>query len=607
MKKVLSILLAVAMIVSCISIISFAADTTGIEISGDGAYGHMRTPGIGNDVQKAVNAVAGGNGKGKITVYAHNTGDKTVTLNVYMQNNWSTINGTSSVKATMNPGESAKYDIWFNVKNGKMLNGNAEQDMSVLSLRTDLDNFNSVQGAKFIIWSPDISTATLKNMDSTGRTKTEVAVPDKLNIPVKKVVNGDAENSTTGWSNFAASGGSVEQVEGGANGTAHAMKFVPNNSAFSSIAFNLGPAIVKDEANNYVGGGAGTYKVSFYAKADAGKGGEFSFVLNSQFHKQPGNLETDLTAAEYEKIKDVVANTYINAKSGLKMTDQWQKYEVDVKVTEEFLTLITSLYSMGYTNAADLVLRIDAHDGFFKTERFNYYVDEVTIEKLAEETPTPGVEEGDATPTPGGEATPTPKVATGFNVTFNEDSNTDHYIISAAGVLSSSEVKNGKLTRKFTVQNNGEEDVNVKVEFQVLHKKADGTGTWAGPHAGEFVTIPAGENAVIEYTMDVNADGTVTVENSGATANYDISKFFIRFNLNQGELPEGTSVTFFCDEATAKAFTEKVQMAAKDKATLSLTYASPKDSGDMIPVAFVAIAVLASAALIVVSRKKREF
>ena len=77
MKKVLSILLAFAMIISCISIVSFADNTAkGVEISGNGKADYMRTTGIGADVQKAVDAVVGGNGRGYITVYAHNTGDK---------------------------------------------------------------------------------------------------------------------------------------------------------------------------------------------------------------------------------------------------------------------------------------------------------------------------------------------------------------------------------------------------------------------------------------------------------------------------------------------------------------------------------------------------
>ena len=39
---------------------------------------------------------------------------------------------------------------------------------------------------------------------------------------------------------------------------------------------------------------------------------------------------------------------------------------------------------------------------------------------------------------------------------------------------------------------------------------------------------------------------------------------------------------------------------------VELTYANPAEGGDLLPVAFSAVAVVATAALVVVSRKKRE-
>ena len=600
MKKVLSILLAVAMVISCISIVSFAENTTkGVEISGNGTYGHMRTTDIGAGVQKAVDAVAGGNGRGYITVYAHNTGDKNVGLGVYMQNDWATISNTSSVSTTMAPGESARFVIWFNVKNGKLMNGTAEQDMKKLTLRTDVLDFNSAQGAKFVIWSPDISTDLFKKMDSTGRTVTEVEAP-ALNIPDKKVVNGDAENGKTGWANFAAAGGSVEQVEGGANGTAHAMKFVPGNAnEYASIGFNLGAAIINDKDNSYVGGGAGKYKVTFYAKANTGKGGDFRFVLNSQYHSDATALKKDLTEAQYAALGDLAGNTYINVSPGFKMTDEWQKFEIEFEVSEKFLALVQKLYELGFTNAYDLILRLDGAGGAYATQRFDYYVDEVTIEKLPDATP--GEDSGEETPKP------EVKVARGFTVTYNEDTNGDHFINSKTGVLSPSEIKNGKITRKFIVKNNGKEDVQVRVKFEVTHTKSDNTQTWVGPSDGQYVDLPAGKQTEIGYTMDVDDNGKVTINAGGVKTDYDVSDFFIRLNLTQGVLPAGTSVTFYCDEDTVKAFTDTPQVNFGNKAVIELTYASPANGGDLLPVAFIAMAVVATVALVVVSRKRKEF
>ena len=599
MKKFLSILLAVAMVVSCISIVSFAEDAAkGVEISGEGKYAHMRTTGIGTDVQKAVSAVAGGNGNGKITVYAHNTGDKVVVLSVYFQDDWSTLAGSSSSKTTIAPGESAKFVVWFTVKDGKLMNGSAEQDMGKLTLRTDVANFKDAQGAKYVIWSPDISTELFKNMNATGRTVTEADIP-ALNIPDIKVVNGDAENGTIGWASFSAASGTVEQVQGGANGTDHAMKFVPSgNNKYDSIGFDLGAAIISDKENSYVGGGAGTYRIKFWAKAAEGKGGKFNFVLNSQYHTDDRSLKRDLTAEQYESIKDVSANTYINC-TGITLDDKWQEFEIDVEVSEKFLTLINKLYNMGFANVYSLILRLDGSGGAFEKAQFDYLVDEVTIERLPD--PTPGED--------GGEETPKPevKVARGFTVTYNEDTDGDHFINSKTGVLSPSEIKNGKITRKFIVKNNGKEDVQVRVKFEVTHTKSDNTQTWVGPSDSQYVDLPAGKQTEIGYTMDVDDNGKVTINAGGVKTDYDVSDFFIRLNLTQGVLPAGTSVTFYCDEATAKAFTDTPQVNFGNKAVIELTYASPANGGDLLPVAFIVIAIAASAALVVITKKRREF
>ena len=71
----------------------------------------------------------------------------------------------------------------------------------------------------------------------------------------KKVENGNAENGLTGWDVFT--GGSVEQVEPGANGTAHAVRFNPT-AQWDSVAFDLGPAIIQNQEAGYKGMGAGT-------------------------------------------------------------------------------------------------------------------------------------------------------------------------------------------------------------------------------------------------------------------------------------------------------------------------------------------------------------
>lgn len=78
-------------------------------------------------------------------------------------------------------------------------------------------------------------------------------------------------------------------------------------------------------------------------------------------------------------------------------------------------------------------------------------------------TPTPAPP---ATPTPAQDATPT-----------------------------AADIRDNKITKKFTVKNNCEDDIKIKVEFQVNHEKSEkGKFTWTGPHSSTYMLIPAGES-----------------------------------------------------------------------------------------------------------------
>ena len=223
-------------------------------------------------------------------------------------------------------------------------------------------------------------------------------------------------------------------------------------------------------------------------------------------------------------------------------------------------------------------------------------------------TPTPAPP---ATPTPAQDATPTEtpeiKITKGFKVTYNEETDGDHWMLSQTGVFSAADIKDNKITKKFTVKNNGEDDIKIKVEFQVNHEKSEkGKFTWAGPHSGTYVLIPAGELEEIEYSMDVDAAGKVRITAGDNTVDYDVSKFFIRFDLEKGAYPEGTSYTVACDENIAKAFAETPKLAFASQAKVEYIYASSASGGDLLPTAFISVAAIAVAALIIVSRKKKE-
>ena len=228
--------------------------------------------------------------------------------------------------------------------------------------------------------------------------------------------------------------------------------------------------------------------------------------------------------------------------------------------------------------------------------------------------PTPGE---DATPTPGEDATPTPtpQVATGFTAELLKDvteleKGQGQWFKTNPGVFSAADVANNKLTVKFPVKNTGNQDIKVRLELQTIHKKGDGNLVWAGPSQGVYVDIPAGETVELEYSVDVK-NGKISVTAYDNTAEYDVSAFFARIDIKNTEggdtFDKGMAFTAFTGKKLTDAFFEMKDENKKGEFyKVELTYANPAEGGDLLPVAFIAVAVVATAALVVVSRKKRE-
>ncbi len=409
-------------------------------------------------------------------------------------------------------------------------------------------------------------------------------------VTVKEVVNGDAENGTTGWSSFM--GGTVAQVAGGANGTANAMKFTPSgDSEFQTIAFDMGAAIIQDEANGYKGAGAGKYQLTFWARTDMplpdGATTKFKFVLNSKEHveAQEGVIE-GLEGDGY-------VSSYIAMNAPVELTAEWKKFDITIDVSEAFLKTIKALYAAGKTNAYELILRLDGSgEGFaFDKVQFPYYVDEVSIQVAGGE---------------GGSSTD--KDPVGVQVVFSKDVSGDVFLCTGEGTgfITADDVKDGKVTKSFTIYNNGTEDVQIKFSASVLHKgKSD---TWEAIKNTEWMTIPAGYHQVVNYTCDAKA----TVEANGATKEYTYDQYFPRFDLKNGagetSIKAGTSLLFV---GINNDIMTKVANGSNAKAnlTISLAYELPagsKPTGDALPIALMVTVVAAAVALVVVARKKKE-
>ncbi len=425
----------------------------------------------------------------------------------------------------------------------------------------------------------------------------------------KKVTNGNAENGTTNWGLFktAAGGCSIENVAGGANGTAHAIKFTPGG-VYGSIAFDLGPAIIKDEANGYNGAGAGEYTVTYWAKAEAGKGGKFNFVLNSQQHAQPSNFTDAKNPLAALNVGDLAANTYITTAAALELTDQWQQFTSKVKVTEDFLKLLKIMYDGGFKDAYELIFRMDcaAAGKAFDNDAanlFSYFVDEIELT-----TPNGGNAEN-----PNGEGKQEEvKVPTGisYKLTADTDGKTPVYIISKAGVITKKDVNGGVVTKSFKVTNTGSEDIKVAFELQATVTKSDGGKAWAGPHDYKYVLIEPGKTETIEFEMDVE-DGKVEFTYSGEDFEMPIEQFFYRFDIksgdNQSALAKGTAFTIACTGAEYDIiFASPITNAANFEVETVYGKNGSSGTGDILPVALIATVALSAVALVVVAKKKKE-
>ncbi len=388
----------------------------------------------------------------------------------------------------------------------------------------------------------------------------------------KTVVNGNAENGLTGWETMFM-GGTAEVVDGGANGTAHAIKYT-SGGTYHSVGFDVTAKIIQDEANGYNGCGVGEYTISFYAKTESD---------DVKFHVGFDNAPKRDNASW-------VFNT-----SPITVSDEWEEYEITVDVSDTNYDVLKAQYDAGNK----VVIRLDgSKDEGYKAGNFVYYIDEVVVTGPDEETDNSGA----------GATKPEVKVPTGFKVTYNEETTGDHYLNSKTGVFTAADVKNGEITKVFNVKNNSEETIGARVEFQVTHTTADGGKTWKGPVVGEVITIEPGETEELSYTAEVE-NGKVTVED----AEYDISALFVRVDFfleKSGKtLPEGTSATVYCEQKIAEQFEAGTSRAFGEKLTFELVYDKVSNSvgtGDVLPVAFIALTAVATIALVVVSKKKRE-
>ncbi len=607
MKKLLSVVLALAMIISCISMISISAadESVGvkIEITEDivGGHPYWRKASAGYTQDMAVDNVI------TVAYDVYNTSNHAIKFVLQPQNGWSTVSGLTAKKEI--PAQS-KDTVSVQIKtdgNGNVVkaDGTVVCEISAISFRFDLDvGSNMTAGTSFIIASDNandpiygIGNMLLNGSSGGAATKTVVTTLPNLTVatptPVadKAVVNGDAENGNTGWGNIH--GGTTTIVADPDNANNHVAKHVASG-AYHSVAFDLGAAIVQDAANGYKGAGVGTYKVTFKAKAEAGKGGSFNVLFNSKEHIGTGTAVGSYTTTD---------DTWVIGTS-VELTDEWQEFTATVKVTEKYLNNIYEIFKAGKANAYQLVLRLDGSKDAFKESRFTYYVDDVTIEKEVEATPTPTAG-ADGTVAPGATATPTPTPAPTPNaIEIHALQDTTYYINSTTGVMDAADIKDGVLTKEITIENVGENDISVQLCIQATVKNSEGKDTWQGfANEGGYIEIAAGEKETL--TVEVEFENGVTTI---LDQEVPVDKLFFRLNFNNNTtLNEGDGVLIYGDQDFVNGYLAKTSSDKITYATKVLNIkGSTSNTGDALPVALIATLAVATVALVVVAKKRKE-
>ncbi len=357
----------------------------------------------------------------------------------------------------------------------------------------------------------------LPNIAGTTPTPTETPTPTP--VITKEVVNGDAEIGNTAWG--AIHGGTTTIVADPTDATNKVAKFVPSGQ-YHTVSFDLGPAIIQDAANGYAGGGAGTYEITFRAKAEEGKGGMFGGFVNSQWHQDKGVTIGDYTLTD---------STYLNTANGFDMTDEWGTYTMSVNITEAWLN---NLYAAAAKADAatrakiyNLTLRLDGSNKAFKLDGannyFTYYVDDVVITKLPGTTTTAPATTEPVTPTPTTTAPAVDYVGMKFEVTQAVTGGCIYFRNATAGITAS-EIVDGKLTKTYEVYNPSDIAVPVFIYYQ------NGWSSISGTTQGKATVLPKSK-AIVTTVVPV-AD---SVDPAALSLRVDIGQAGI-------ELPVGASI-----------------------------------------------------------------
>lgn len=509
MKKVLSLILALAIIISCVAmmqIVSFADDTEvgteAIKVTSTSSYSWVKTSsGYLTDVLGYSKDYTG---DVILKYYVYNAGDKKASaefctqagVKIYMAEDaettteqWASYDSSTVAKCT-DLASKAYTTVTYTlpVVNGvvtgtfgdkKGENHTAKIEDFFVRITVATDNSTLI----ILPLGDNDSAENTFNKFNQGNLSRELV---KADIALTDGIFDFGFEDTAYNGLFSTYGGTKELVTsetGKVHSGSYAMKYSGGTAQYCGIKLN------SSAMYNVVNHKAGLYKVSaWYYFETMPTDGKTTLGLSSRLN---GGSKYNNTTRSNDK----------NIEVGI-----WKQHTFLINLTQEFVD----------NSTIDLAFSEGAGNGSV------YYIDDIRIERVT------GLDK-----------------ITGFTVTYNKETTGAHYYNSPTKLLTTDDIVDGKVTKDFVVKNNGTENVKIKIEFQVV----SGSG-WIGK-GGTTVTVEPNQEVKAGCFIAVDEDGNFTIKEK----EFNISQAFIRIDYDGGgatTLPAGTSVTVYCESNIAR-------------------------------------------------------
>lgn len=516
MKKVLSLILAFVMIISCVAIMQVVtlADgeeiQKGIQINTTSSWQYVKTDagyltselGYSTDYTGDVVLKYHVYNIGNATVDAIFDAQASVTINYKKGDNitsgsqWACYESNKSVKIKLEKGKSQLVTFTMPVVNGIVTGtfGDVKGETHTAPIKDFFPRITVTSSNASIIVEPQgTNDSAEKMLSKLGGNATEKKLFTFAKQPVSDgLFEYGFEDVLYSNIYFGTKYGGTKEIVTNETGQVHsgtyAMKFSGGTAAYSGLTL-LGEALY-DVVNHK----AGTYEISaWYYFEKAPTDGKTKVSVNSRIN----------SGASYNNGVETADN---EIKEG-----EWRKHTFFINLTQDFVD----------NSTIDVTLSEGAGNGSI------YYIDDIKIERFISPT--------------------------GLTVTYDEEADGWHYFTSPDGIFNVNDAENGIITKKFVIKNNGANSVNVRVEFQV---SVSNKGWVSTNGSGKVVSVAPNEEAVTSYSLPIDKDGNFTLDGT----KYSVSSAFVRIDYDGGQstkLPKGTSVTVYSESNIATAMYKK--------------------------------------------------